>query len=229
MCSRITFLLITTFLISLIPTNVPVLGQQNKAIEEKVFPIRNKIAPMTSGLKMSKPQSGSQISEDFDHNSVLKKKQEEKLQEEIYKLRAEIESLEALPKETRLWTTWVGAVGGLAGTLLAAGAAFLGWNLRKSFAKVQEDKMKQDKELTQEKHFLELCQSLGNENPRIQISAAAVLISRLKTNFEKGDEAKNGNTPDMFTSQDYEERNSIIKVLLSITKEREGRMNSGNK
>lgn len=139
-----------------------------------------------------------------------------KLEVEIEKLRAEILKLrienEASGPSIKRITAILGAVGGLAGAL----AGFLIWILGRSFtdkiSKNQDAKLQQDKELSREIHNLELFRGLSDENPRIQLAAASVLMQRLLSFRNK---RKDG----VLEKSEEMEQPTILQVLLAITKE----------
>ena len=150
---------------------------------------------------------------------------EEKRRKEIEKLQAEIESLrlqnEALDVQTRRWSAWLGAVGGVTGALLTFVIGFLGWRLNRlqdSRARQEKHlslrKLEQDRHLEREKQNMALYEGLGHQNPRVQFAAASVLLERLFTFQEK---SREGREP---TAAERAEHPTIVKVLIAVIKER---------
>jgi hypothetical protein len=139
-----------------------------------------------------------------------------KMEAEIAKLRAEVESLkianESAGSLARRISLLLGSLGGLLGAFFSLVIYFLGKKVSENFSQTQEAKLEQDKELGREQHNLELFRSLGDENARVQLAAASVLLQRLA---EFADKRKAG------TLNIVEEREqpTIIQVLVAITKE----------
>ncbi len=132
----------------------------------------------------------------------------QKLQAEISKLQAEVEELRG---GTRIWTTWLGALGGVAGAFVALAAIWLGDRLRKRMDVAQQRKLKQERELEREKHNLALFLALAKA-PREQIAAASVLLQRLR-------ESRDGDGADGAGDKNNQrERFTISQVLVSTIK-----------
>jgi len=151
-------------------------------------------------------------------------RQDELRRAEIEKLEAEIDGLrlqnQALGVQTRRWSAWLGAIGGVTGALLTFVLGFLGWRLntlQQSRARQDEKlslrKLEQDRFLEREKQNLGLYKGLGDENPRVQLAATSVLLERLSTFRERrsrGEEVSELETI---------ERPTIILVLIAVIKE----------
>jgi hypothetical protein len=134
-----------------------------------------------------------------------------KLEFEIEKLEQEVRGLretnEVFDKQTRWWSTWLGALGGVLGAAIALlSAALLGLRLNAT----QNRKLEQERVLGREKHNMELFQNLGAENLRVQLAAASVLLQRLES-FR----------PERLTPAEQLEKHTIIQVLIAVTKKNE--------
>jgi hypothetical protein len=134
----------------------------------------------------------------------------QKLDKEVKKLTAEINSMNAVGPQARLFSTIAGAIGGIIGAVLTFVLGAIGWR----FNRGQWEKLKQEEILTREKHNLELFQNLGHEYLRVQIAAATVLIQRLNTLRQKEQENIR------VSLAERQERPTIIRVLIAVTKEK---------
>ncbi|MCI0496190.1 pentapeptide repeat-containing protein [candidate division KSB1 bacterium] len=139
-----------------------------------------------------------------------------KLESEITKLQAEVENLRISNKALGPMTRWIsavlGAISGLAGAIIGLFIWLAGRSLSNKMSKTQNAKLQQDKELSREQHNLKLFENLGNENLRIQLAAASVLIQRLMYFREQ----KNRN---LLSNAERLELISIIHVLIAVTKD----------
>ena len=162
-------------------------------------------ANSTGALAASWPQgAGTPTGAELQSPSVASTIQanatkEKKRLKEIEKLQAEIESLrlqnEALDVQTRRWSAWLGAIGGVTGAMLTFVIGFLGWRLNRlqdTRTKKEEHlalrKLEQDRHLERGKQNLKLYEGLGHDNPRVQFAAlahASVLLERLTTYRDK--------------------------------------------
>ena len=149
----------------------------------------------------------------------------EKLLAEIANLRIENR---ALGVGTRKTVAILGAIGGLTGALLTFFIGFAGYKLsRVQNERLRKDKehedrrltqdrelengrLRQDRELAREMQNLELFRDLGSENPRTQIAAASLLLQRLKAHGATAVDKE----------IEKQERPTIIKVLVSVLKEK---------
>jgi hypothetical protein len=142
--------------------------------------------------------------------------QKQRVEAEIAKLKEEKERLrienESVGPFERWIATVVGAVGGLAGALVGLFIYLLGRSASKKFDQVQNEKLKQDKEINRETHNLELFRGLADANAGVRLAAASVLIQRLKEFQEKKKERP-------ITPYENLERHTIAHTLLGITKE----------
>ena len=142
----------------------------------------------------------------------------EKLEREIEKLQAEIRSIQidnqSVGPKTKWFSSVFGAIGGLAAALIGLLIWILGRSLTEKISLTQEAKLEQDKELSREKHNIELFQNLANDNPRIQLSSASVLLQRLY-DFQAKEERE------MISEAEKRERPTILQVLIAVTKEKE--------
>ena len=107
----------------------------------------------------------------------------EKTYSEIKKLQAEIESLQITNKSigpaTKWFSTMLGAIGGVLGAIIALLIYVFGRSLSNKFTETQDAKLQQDKDFAREKHMLELFEKLAQDNPKLQLAAASVLLQRL--------------------------------------------------
>jgi hypothetical protein len=168
----------------------------------------------------------SQATDDNDGiNSPSNKLKIQKLEVEIEKLQNEIRNIEitnkAMGPRTRWFSTVIGAIGGLAGAMIALTIWFLGRSAAKRYQEVQSSKdsqeklkLKQDKELAREVHNLELFKALGSDEPLTSLAAASVLLQRLKQ-FHKNEQENN------LTDTETLEQPTITQVLLSMLKKRD--------
>ena len=143
---------------------------------------------------------------------------------EMAKLEAEIESLrlqnQALGVQTRRWSAWLGAAGGVAGAMLTFVLGFLGWRLnRLQHSRAEQDKtltslkLEQERFLAREKQNLELFKGLGDPSPRVQLAAASVLLQRLTSYYERASQHQ------AISDAERTERPTIIGVLIAVVKE----------
>ncbi len=139
-----------------------------------------------------------------------------KLETEIQKLQVEIIALQINNGNVEVFmkriTAPLGAISGLAASLIALLIFFLGRKVSDKISLAQEAKLEQEKEFGREKHNLELFQTLADNNQRIQLAAAAVLVQRL-------DEFRSKEEKGIMDVAEIRERATIISVLLSSTKE----------
>jgi hypothetical protein len=75
----------------------------------------------------------------------------------------------------------------------------------------QNRKLEQERVLGREKHNMELFENLGDENLRVQLAAASVLLQRLES-FRA----------DRLTHAEQLEKHTIVQVLIAVTKKNEG-------
>lgn len=140
----------------------------------------------------------------------------EKLRSEIAKLKAEIDNLSETNKiqdpRLRRLSAWFGAIGGVIASLITAvvalGSAVF---VYKGLNTTQTKKMEQERVLGREKHNMELFQSLGDDNVRVQLAAASVLIQRLES-FRDTE----------LTPAEKLEKHTIVQVLVAIAKKSDG-------
>jgi hypothetical protein len=138
-----------------------------------------------------------------------------KLKAEIAKLQAEVDSLKAVGPTTRKFTTVMGAIGGFAGAIIGIFAVVIGSMLNRNFKHTQKTKLEQDEELSREQHNIELFQSLGHGNLRVQLAAAAMLIQRLHSlNDDEPGEIERRKKRAIEA-----EKNTIVQGLVAVTKE----------
>jgi hypothetical protein len=157
-----------------------------------------------AGESAGTPAKGSAAKSEVDSNA-------RKLQFEIDKLEQEVRSLretnEVLDAQTRWWSTWLGALGGVLGAAIALlSAALLGLRLNAT----QNRKLEQERVLGREKHNMELFENLGDENLRVQLAAASVLLQRLES-FRA----------ERLTPAEQLEKHTIVQVLIAVTKKNE--------
>jgi hypothetical protein len=186
------------------------------------------------GTSSSATSSGPQST--GEPGDALKK---QKLQAEIAKLEMERESLElqnrALGIGTRRFSAIIGAIGGFTGAILTFLVGYAGLKLKSAQdarlrqekdteearlsqqALIEQKRLDQDRELDREKQTLEVFRDLGSENPRTQIAAASLLLQRLKSYEQKSE-------PDALAAL---ERPTVIKVLVSILKEKRTEESNG--
>ena len=112
--------------------------------------------------------------------------QQLKLKAEIAKLESENDTLRALDKNTRVYTTWLTAAGSITGAAIGSLITLLIWYLGRKNARLSQDKLEQDRENARELHNLRLFQDLGHDSDRARLAAAAVLLDRLhRLNLER--------------------------------------------
>jgi uncharacterized protein YjbI with pentapeptide repeats len=164
-----------------------------------------------------------------DASSVVSSKElsSQKIEAEIAKLRAEIKSLQLANENAesgvRNFIVLIGSLGGFLGAMFGAFISLIifiiGTKISDSVNQAQRAKLeKEEAKLAQEKEFgreqqnLALFRSLGEENSRVQLAAAAVLLQRLK---EFSVKRKAGS----LDPEEEREQPTIIQVLVAVTKE----------
>jgi hypothetical protein len=177
---------------------------------------------LTIATTISAQESGSDSTrtptETEDPESAIPQKSAAQLELEFEKLRAEVNNLEieneALGVGTRKFSAILGGIGGITGALLTFLVGFAGLRLKavqderlRQEKNLEERRLGQDRRLAREKQTLEVFRDLGSENPRTQIAAASLLLQRLKS-------------PQLPDSEEDMERPTIIKVLVSVLKEK---------
>lgn len=171
------------------------------------------------------PSEGNEGSSAISPATIEDEMEEDMRRAEIQKLQAEIESLrlqnEALDVQTRRWSAWLGAIGGITGAMLAFVVGLLGyWLNRLQAARTMQEKqltlrrLEQESLLEREKQNLELYTSLGHDNPRVQFAAASVLLERLSTFRDRSLRHEE------LTEAEMIEHPTIILVLIAVIKER---------
>jgi uncharacterized protein YjbI with pentapeptide repeats len=158
----------------------------------------------------------------------------QKIEAEIAKLQAEIKSLQLANENAKSGVrnviVLIGSLGGFLGALFGALISLIIFilgtkisdsvnqaqmaKLEKEEAKLaqEEAKLAQEKEFGREQQNLALFRSLGEENSRIQLAAAAVLLQRLKE-FSVKKKASS------LKPEEERELPTIIQVLVAVTKE----------
>jgi uncharacterized protein YjbI with pentapeptide repeats len=141
---------------------------------------------------------------------------QDKLHEEIRKLKAEVTTLEAAhsARWAHTGSAILGALGGFATAVVAFLVYRFGNAVQTKYTETQDNKLKQDVRLQREAHNLDLFRNLASDNSRMQLAAAAVLLQRL--------EAYNSPASEGWTDTEVEklERSAIVQVLLSVLKEK---------
>lgn len=179
---------------------------------------KKKPAPSTSTLNYS-----NQIKSDTELNQKRLKAEIVKLQEEAKKIKVEViklseetKKLTSSSKDLRDWLTAIGGILTLIGSIIVV---LLGVIFNRTLQRTQEEKrkleeskMKQDKEFAREKHMLEVFREFGAEDPKIRLSAAAILIQRL---IKINEEGRKKDTENRY------EFPMIVSVLISATKQEE--------
>jgi len=147
----------------------------------------------------------------------------EKLKLENKKLQIEVRNLSAATPDEHLAITAAGAIGTVIGTMVTLLVAFVGWLINRTYNRTQHKKIEQERQLSREKHNLELFQGLGSDNARVRIASASVLLQRLRSEFASL--TAGGNRSDT-TGQ--EEVRTLVQVLLSVIKDRQDRDDEGD-
>jgi hypothetical protein len=153
----------------------------------------------------------------------LLSQQVEKLKLENQKLQIEVQNLGVTTPKEQLAITAAGAIGTVVGTMVTLLVALVGWWINRTYNRTQHKKIEQERQLSREKHNLELFQGLGSDNARVRIASASVLLQRLRSEY--AGLTAGGNHSDT-TGQ--EEVRTLVQVLLSVIKDRQGRDDEGD-
>jgi hypothetical protein len=167
------------------------------------------------------PASSEVESESPDER--LRDQQIEKLELENQKLQIEVQNLSAATPDEHLAITAAGAIGTVVGTIVTLLVALVGWWINRTYNRTQHKKIEQERQLSREKHNLELFQGLGSDNARVRIASASVLLQRLRSEY--AGLGAGGNTGD---AGEKEEVRTLVQVLLSVIKDRQGRDDEGD-
>jgi hypothetical protein len=167
------------------------------------------------------PASSEVESESPDER--LRDQQIEKLELENQKLQIEVQNLSAATPDEHLAITAAGAIGTVVGTMVTLLVALVGWWINRTYNRTQHKKIEQERQLSREKHNLELFQGLGSDNARVRIASASVLLQRLRSEY--AGLGAGGNTGD---AGEKEEVRTLVQVLLSVIKDRQGRDDEGD-
>jgi hypothetical protein len=180
----------------------------------------------TLGLRGFPADGEEPASTEFDRTTLdeqLLLKQVEKLEFEKQKLETEVQNLRAVTPETHLWITVAGGIGTVIGAAMAALIAGLGFWVNRTYNRTQHKKIDQERELGREKHNLELFQGLGSDNARVRIASASVLLQRLRSEYTGLTAGRS-----LDDTGDREEVRTLVQVLLSVIKDRQGRDDEGD-
>jgi len=153
----------------------------------------------------------------------LRDRQIEKLELENQKLQIEVRNLSAATPDEQLAITAAGAIGTVIGTMVTLLVAFVGWLINRTYNRTQHKKIEQERQLSREKHNLELFQGLGSDNARVRIASASVLLQRLRSEY--AGLTAGGNSSD---TTEQEEVRTLVQVLLSVIKDQQGRDDEGD-
>jgi len=180
----------------------------------------------TLGLRSFPAGGEERASSEVDSESPdrqLLSQQVEKLKLENQKLQIEVQNLSVTTPKEQLAITAAGAIGTVVGTVVTLLVALVGWWINRTYNRTQHKKIEQERQLSREKHNLELFQGLGSDNARVRIASASVLLQRLRSEYAGLTDG--GNSSDT-TGQ--EEVRTLVQVLLSVIKDRQGRDDEGD-
>jgi hypothetical protein len=203
-CFVIILLTLTSFELS-----VP----ENQKIESKKKPALSTLTLEESHQK----KSDTELKQKRLKAEIVKLQEEsKKIKVEVIKLIEETKKLTSSSKNLRDWLTAIGGIITIIGSIIVV---LLGFFFNRTLQstqekkrKLEESKMKQDKEFGREKHMLEVFKEFGAADPKVRIGAAAILIQRLKKIKEEG------------VTKNIENRNEfpmIVSVLISASKHEE--------